>query len=566
MPTLNWIGKEAVVEHHRHVPLRLLECDRDLSAGDPDAGNLLVQGDNLEALKALLPRYKGQVKCVYIDPPYNTGNEGWVYNDNVNDPRIKKWLGEVVGKEAEDLCRHDKWLCMMYPRLVLLRELLRGDGIIFVSIDENEVSYLRLILEEVFGASNFVGSLIWRNVTDNNPTNISSEHEYVWCFARNKRLLPPVWKSLALPVKDRLISFADELRTKFPNIEERQAFYTKWFRQHKEEMWPFDRYKYIDDGGIFTGSQSVHNPGKEGYRYDVPHERTGRPCKIPLMGYRFPPETMQALLNAKRIIFGDDETKIIEIKLYVQDYKAKLASVIEMDTRLGANEVRAMFPDEKRIFGFSKPSAFLTEFLSFVLNKDDTILDSFAGSGTTGHAVCQLNKADGGHRKFILVEIDERIARTVTSQRLKKLIEGYKNTNAEAIDGFGGGFRFCRLGRTLFDKQGEINPDVPFADLARYVYVIATGVPITSRPRKDSPMLGVHEGRAVYLLYNGILGDRRPAGGNVLTHAMLQALPPHPNGPDEPRVIYGEACRLGESTLQRLNIVFRQTPYSLREG
>jgi adenine-specific DNA-methyltransferase len=166
MPTLNWIGKEAVVDHHRRVPTRLLECDRALSVGDPDAENLLVEGDNLEALKALLPRYRGQVKCIYIDPPYNTGNEGWVYNDNVNDPRIRKWLGDVVGKEAEDLCRHDKWLCMMYPRLALLREFLRDDGAIFVSIDDNEVATLRLMLDEIFGPRNFVASIIWQKVCE----------------------------------------------------------------------------------------------------------------------------------------------------------------------------------------------------------------------------------------------------------------------------------------------------------------------------------------------------------------------------------------------------------------
>src|SRR3954471_3531532 len=146
MPTLNWIGKEAVVEHHRRVPLRLLECDRQLSAGDPEAGNLLVQGDNLEALKALLPRYKGQVKCIYIDPPYNTGNEGWVYNDNVNDPKIKKWIKDVVGREGEDLTRHDKWLCMMYPRLKLLHKLLARDGILLISIDDFEFASLKLLI------------------------------------------------------------------------------------------------------------------------------------------------------------------------------------------------------------------------------------------------------------------------------------------------------------------------------------------------------------------------------------------------------------------------------------
>ncbi len=187
MPTLNWIGKEAVVDHHRRVPTRLLECDAALSVGDPDAENLLVEGDNLEALKALLPRYRGQVKCIYIDPPYNTGNEHWVYNDNVNDPRIRKWLGDVVGAEAEDLCRHDKWLCMLYPRVALLREFLRDDGAIFVSIDDNEVHNLRLVLDEAFGPHNFVATLAWQKRVSpaNNAKLFSSDHEYIEVYARS---------------------------------------------------------------------------------------------------------------------------------------------------------------------------------------------------------------------------------------------------------------------------------------------------------------------------------------------------------------------------------------------
>ncbi len=166
MPTLDWIGKQAVVNHHREVPYRLIHCDGALSAGDAEAGNLLVQGDNLAALRALLPYYAGRVKCIYIDPPYNTGNEGWVYNDNVNSPEMRAWLGQVVGREAEDLSRHDKWLCMMYPRLQLLREFLREDGVIFVSIDENEASYLPLAMDEIFGRRNYIATVAWQRLRE----------------------------------------------------------------------------------------------------------------------------------------------------------------------------------------------------------------------------------------------------------------------------------------------------------------------------------------------------------------------------------------------------------------
>ena len=200
MPTLNWIGKDAVVKHHKEVPFRLLEPVPAFACGDGegrDSGNLIVQGDNLHALKALLPRYAGQVKCIYIDPPYNTGNEGWVYNDNVNSPEIRRWLGEVVGKEGETLDRHDRWLCMMYPRLVLLRQFLRDDGAIFISLDDNEVGPLRLLLDEVFGSKNFVTTIAWQKIftIKNSAKHFSEMHDYVVVYSKKK----DIWKRNLLP-------------------------------------------------------------------------------------------------------------------------------------------------------------------------------------------------------------------------------------------------------------------------------------------------------------------------------------------------------------------------------
>ena len=560
MPTLNWIGKEAVVNHHHQVPFRLLKDVPELSSGDPGSGNLIVQGDNLVALKALLPYYAGQVKCIYIDPPYNTGNEGWIYNDNVNSPLIKEWLGKAVGKEAEDLSRHDKWLCLMYPRLALLRQFLREDGIMFVSLDDNEISSLRFLMDEIFGAQNFVGSLVWRNVTDNNPTNISTEHEYLLCYSRAREKLEKIWRATSLPIKDKLIHLADELKLKYPDVKERQAFYTKWFRENKAFMWPFDRYKFIDDGGIYTGSQSVHNPGKEGYRYDVPHDKTGKPCQQPMMGYRFPWDTMQKLLAEKRILFGEDESKIIELKLYAQDYKSKLASVIEMDTRLGANEVAEIFHEKKRAFNFPKPSELISELLSFATSPGDLILDSFAGSGTTGHAVLNLNKTDGGNRKFILVEMEPKIARDITAERVKRVAQGYTNAKGETVEGLGGGFRFCELGEPLFDEHGQIKSSVRFADLARHVYFTETGEPLPRERVLKSPLIGEHRGTGIYLLFNGILGDKSANGGNILTRGVLAQLPKF----DGQKVIYCAGCLLGKDRLQAERIIIRQTPYEIR--
>ncbi len=386
MPTLHWVGKEAVLNHHEEVPFHLLQCDPALSVGDADSGNLLIEGDNLLALKALLPYYAGKVKCIYIDPPYNTGKEGWVYNDNVNSPDMRDWLGQVVGKEVDDLSRHDKWLCMMYPRLTLLRYFLKPDGVIFISIDNNEFANLFLLLDEIYGRQNYIGTIVWKNATDNNPTQIADEHEYVIAYAQNKKELPSEWKSSTIDVKQRLMQVGEKFVAKYQDAQKRQAAFTKWFREHRSELWPFQDYKFIDDQGIYTGSRSVHNPGKEGYRYDVIHEVTGLPTRQPLMGYRFPEETMRDLLANNRIIFGEDENKIIELKLYVSDYRAKLSSIFELDGRRGTNEIKAIFPEDKRPFDFPKPTGLVEELLSFTTQDDDLILDSFAGSGTTAQA------------------------------------------------------------------------------------------------------------------------------------------------------------------------------------
>ena len=559
MPTLDWIGKQAVVNHHREVPTRLLHCDSALSAGDPETGNLLVEGDNLEALKALLPYYAGQIKCIYIDPPYNTGKEGWVYNDNVNSPEIRAWLGSVVGKEAEDLSRHDKWLCMIYPRLRLLKDFLRSDGIIFVSIDDNEISSMIRVMDEIFGAANSIGRIIWKNVTDNNPTRISVEHEYVVCYAKDISDVNAHWKATTLPIKEKLESLSDELTIEFPNLEERQHAYTAWFRENKAYMWPFDRYKMIDDGGIYTGSQSVHNPGKEGYRYDVTHPVTGLPCQEPLMGYRFPESTMKRLLSDGKIIFGKDETKIVELKLYVQEYKTKLPSIIEMDTRLGSNELRAIFSDRAKIFDFPKPSAFVSEILSFVTSGDDIILDTFAGSGTTGHAVYSLNQMDGGRRKFILCEMDPTIAGTITGERLKRVGDGF-GTQA----GLGGGFRYCFLGKPLFDEWGTVTAGVTYADLAAFVFFSETGSPIPAKADGATTLLGNFGDRAVHLLWNaecaGVASDK---ARNVLTPETLTKLPRVSAACSGPVVVYAEGCTVTPERLAAVGVTFKQIPYQV---
>ncbi|QDX31405.1 site-specific DNA-methyltransferase [Dickeya poaceiphila] len=569
MPTLNWIGKEAVIKHHKDVPFRLLEHDADLSHGQDDSGNIIVQGDNLHALKALLPRYAGQVKCIYIDPPYNTGNEGWVYNDNVNSPEIRKWLGEVVGKEGETLDRHDRWLCMMYPRLVLLKQFLRNDGVIFVSIDDNEISSLRLLMDEIFGTENIVGTIAWKNATDNNPTRIVPEHEYIVCFARKKSQLDRIWKSSTIASKEKMLEIEKIILSKTIDQENRDINFKNWLKDNKPYIWPFQDYKFIDEHGIYTGIRGVHNPGKEGYRYDVIHPVTKKPCKEPLMGYRFPQETMHRLIEEERIIFGKDETKIIELKVYLKDYQAKLSSVYELDGRTGTNEIKDIFPESKRHFDYPKTTQIIKDLISFSTSKNDIILDSFAGSGTTAHAVLQQNSEDGGNRKFILVEMDENISKNVTSERVRRICTGYKNAKGKYTAPLDGGFKYFRLSKDpLFLPDGPIRHDVTFNQLRQFVWFMETGSGLTVSPltkeQPATPFLGVHQEKAVFLLYNGILKDRSDIGGNVLNNRSLKFLdeiiPPHFSGT---RVVYGARSRFDKKKLNQLGITFHQLPYEL---
>lgn len=569
MPTLNWIGKEAVVNHHREVPFHLLKDIPDLACGDAGSGNLIVQGDNLVALKALLPHYAGQVKCIYIDPPYNTGMDdrdeegkraGWRYSDNVNSPEIREWLGRVVGVESEDLSRHDKWLCMIYPRLALLKKFLRRDGVIFISLDDNESASLKLVMDELFGRRNFLGCIVWKNTTDNNPTRIVTEHEYVFAYAANADFLPKEWKSVNLDVKQRLLDIGDSIVREHEGQEDRQRAYTQWFRENKDQLWPFQDYKFIDEGGVYTGLRGVHNPGKEGYRYDIIHPLTKKPCKEPLMGYRFPETTMQKLLNEGRIIFGENDSKLIELKVYAKDYRSKLSSLFELDGRIGTNEIKALFPDDKRPFDFPKPTGLIEELLSFTTEADDLILDSFAGSGTTGQAVLQLNHADSQQRRFILVEMKEANAKGITRERVCRVAQGYKNAKGEKVEGLGGGFRFCELGEPLFDEAGQIRETVKFGELARHVYFCETGEPLPRERVPNSALLGVFRGTGIYLLFNGILGDKSANGGNVLNRKILGSLPPHAG----PKIIFCAGCLLGADRLAQENIVIRQTPYEVR--
>ena len=540
MATLNWIGKEAVVNHDKDVPFKLLEKIARASVGK-ESKNLIIQGDNLEALKALMPFYKGKVDCIYIDPPYNTGNEGWVYNDKVNSPKIREWLKSVVGKEGEDLTRHDKWLCMMYPRLNLLKDLLNDNGVIFLSIDDNESDSSKRLLDEIFLRKNFVGTIIWKNVTDNNPSRIAVEHEYIHCYAKDISKVSPVWKSTLSEVKEVLIKTGNELIKKYSDQQELQEAYTAWFRENKAYLGKLDRYKYIDKGGVYTGSQSVHNPGKEGYRYDVLHPVTKKPTKQPLMGYRFPESTMKELIKNGKILYGNDENKIIELKLYVHEYSDKLPSLIELDGRLGMYDLRDLFADEIKVFDNPKPVSLIKQLLSYATSSNALILDSFAGSGTTAQAVLDLNSEDEGNRNFILVEMEEKFAEKTTAERIKRAIKKYKYKD---------GFQFSKLGKPLFNARGQIDDSCSFEDLASYIYFTETQA-ILDKKVISKPYIGENSGISYYLMYSG-------RNKNDLTRAAISKL-----SFKNSAVVYADRCLVDEDELAKKGITFKQIPYEI---
>jgi hypothetical protein len=569
MPTLNWIGKEAVVNHQHEVPFHLLHAARELSCGEVGSGNLILEGDNLIALKALLPHLRGKVSCICIDPPYNTGKEGWTYNDNADSPLIKKWRDEVVGIEGLTLDRHDRWLCMMYPRLALLKEFLSDDGILFVNIDDIELPYLRILLDELFPhaqAKNRLACFVWE--TDGNFDNqakIKIAHEYVLAYSKVFEKCP------APPVVDNSIGETSKLR--------------------KPEI----RNTIVKNGPKNPVSEVVLQKGfPASFTAGVIAPRTNKwpHFKEPLIVRR------SRLLKPVAVSSGWSSREIFEEFMGngfkpVRDTKGQLTTFVL--TENGAIEaVKVRSADQSHVvsvirnvgstqstsdalktigitFSYPKPVKLIQYLISMVANKNALVLDSFAGTGTTAEAVMRANE-DGGNRRFILVQMPYEsesqrqeginLTRDMTAKRVRSIIEGYRNAKGEQVQGLGGGFTYVKLGAPLFDEHGRINePNVRYADLARHVYFSETGEPLPKeRVSPKTPLLGIHNGRAVYLLYNGILKDKSVGGGNILTSSSLAQLPQHKG----PKVIYAAGCRLSKARLEREGITFKQTPYAIR--
>lgn len=397
MPTLDWIGKDKVINHHKDVPYKVLERkysfdESGMHKEDIHSNNMIIHGDNLEALKSLLPQYEGKIKCIYIDPPYNTGNEGWIYNDNVNDPKIRKWLGEVVGKEGEDLSRHDKWLCMMYPRLVLLQKLLADDGAIFISIDDNEQAFLKCVCDEIFGARNFVAQLVWQRTfaTKNDAKYFSSEHEYILVYAAEIEKL----KIKALPKSDKQL----------------------------------ERYKNPDNDprGPWISTDLLRMEHRDNSVYEVPTPQGKLYKPQPGTSWRHPKEEMMALIKNNEVWFGANGNSKPRRKKFLADVKSGIIPqtiwkhVDVGHTQEAKQQLKKILDASTDFFATPKPIRLINQILRIICDDGDIVLDSFAGSATTAHAVMQSDLK----LSYIMIEVED-YADTITAERVKRVIDGY---------------------------------------------------------------------------------------------------------------------------------------------
>ncbi len=561
MPTLNWIGKDKVINHHMDVPYKILEHAYGFNNGkqsttETNSGNKIIHGDNLEALKSLLPEYEGQVNCIYIDPPYNTGNEGWVYNDNVNDPKIKKWLGKVVGKEAEDLSRHDKWLCMMYPRLKLLHKLLSDKGAIFISIDENEISNLKLMMDEIFGGGNFIEQLVWNKRVPKNDKYIGNVHEYVLLYVKSKANEHRFIQSKdGIPEINETVASLKRKKTPIPKAEkEVKALYKKN---------GYDRgitlYNSLDVNYKLWGKINVSWPNGQtfGPKYDVLHPKTLKPCKVPDRGWRWTKDTFDALLDYDNVIelhdgsfkcgkiwFAKDEnTQPSSIKYLDEVSEFLLRSIISTKSE-GAISLKYLTKDR---FDYPKPIDLIELLLKSIDNSEGVFLDSFAGSGTTAHAVLNLNKQDGGNRKFILVEMED-YAENITAERVKRVIKGYGNGN-KAVKGTGGSFDYFELGQPLFLENEMLNEEVGLEKIREYVWFSETRMPYAKNTSNEEHLLGTTNTTAYYFYY---YKDKLTTLDDSFMRTVKKKA--------EQYIIYADNCLLNKSLINKYHIIFKKIP------
>lgn len=528
---LRWVGKEKVENHHNDVPFHILERKYSFDADgehkdDNGSENMVIHGDNLVALKSLLPKYEGRINCIYIDPPYNTGNENWVYNDNVNDPRIKKWLNQVVGKEGEDFTRHDKWLCMMYPRLRLLQKLLARNGVIFISIDDNEQANLRLVCDEIFGRGNFIGAIAWESKTKCQNTKTA------------RRQFQRKWEYVLV-------------------YKNRPGRYEFLLEETGEEF----VYDKSDERGVYR-SKKIEEMSASGMR--------GRETMIfPILGVS-PRDGFQWKLGEDAIEEFEDrgDLELIDgkphLRIRPEDDSAKCEPFWSLlDKSFGTGE--SARKELTQIVGANnfetvKPYQLIAYLIKRVCgqNKNAIVLDSFAGSGATAHAVLSLNKHDQGARRFVVVELMD-YAETLTAKRIKNVVIGYsykKKKKRVEVEGTGGDFSYYELGPRLLMDDGMLNEDAPEEKIREYIYYSEVRQPLPTAPDghdksvlPDPYLLGVAYDVAYYFCYEkGRL--------TKLDRAMLSSF----KTKAQSYVVYADKCELSPSELRRRHITFKKIP------
>ena len=578
MPTLEWIGKNKVVNHHQEVPFRVLERqysfdEQGQHTENNGSENMIIHGDNLEALKALLPQYEGKVKCIYIDPPYNTGNEGWCYNDNVSDPHIQKWLGKVVGKEGEDLTRHDKWLCMMYPRLMLLQKLLADDGVIFISIDDNELYNLKSICDEIFGASCYVSDIAWQRTysTRNDSKGIVNEVEHILVYSK-----VPEWNPNKLPRTEEMNArysnpdndvcawkstdaFAPGASTHQGMVYAIQNPFTGVLLYPSNgRHWSLGQdqmFEIMSQWGEYE-LREIDDVQKRASICGVSEEQVKSSVKAIMLSDNLENAAQKASAIYNRgqwplFYFGQDGKGGIRRKTYLNTVGGRIPTNFWPFSETGhtdeaKKEMLAIF-DGKATFDTPKPHRLIEFVLKVAGTKDTLILDSFAGSGTTAHAVLNMNKADGGHRKFILVEMGD-YADTITAERVKRVIKGY-GEGKNAVEGTSGNFSYYELGEPLLLPSGNLNEKVGTEKIRDYIWYTETKKPLPDHKNSNPYFLGENNSTAYYFFYE-------PQKVCVLNYDFVATIPEKAEG----YIIYADRCTLSEQELQKLGITFKKIP------
>lgn len=531
MPTLQFKGKTFVQNHHLAVPFHQLVPQPDKSLTDKVSlnDNLIIHGDNLTALKALLPTYAGKVKCIYIDPPYNTGNEGWVYNDNVKSPLIKEWIGQVVGKEGEDLVRHDKWLCMMMPRLKLLRELMKDDGVLFISIDEYEVGYLTALIQEIFG-ENSIDYLVWRKTGKQSNTKqinrVKTTHEYV------------------------LVVYKNKLATYLSKVKLLPQWKGKKTNPDNDHRGPWE-------SGIISNHEDKSNPDSDNY-YSIKLP-SGR---VLTREFYINEEQFNKLRADNRIYFPKDGDGVPRLKIFEKEEQEYYFDTIidSMGTFSDAKDEIEIILGDRDAFDTPKPSKLIKEIIRSSTSDGDIILDSFAGTGTTAQAVLELNKEDDGNRKFILVEMED-YADNITAERVRRVIVGVPSAKNELVKkGLGGTFSYFELGDAIEMESLLAGKSLPnYADLARYLFYTATGEEFKPDALDEfSNYVGNTEQFDVYMFYKPDLEYLKTTALTLDTARELRE-----KAGNRPLLVFAPTKYVEQQTLDELNITFCQLPFEI---